>query len=58
MIIPEITLPNIFAMPTMEINMAASEVGSFLETPRSGMKVSGTDCTGNIYIYINSYQKR
>ena len=45
MIIPEMILPNIFAMPTMEINMAACEVGRFFETPRSGIKVSGTDCT-------------
>jgi hypothetical protein len=48
-IIPEMILPNMFVIPTIEINVAACELGSPLEMPRSGMYVNGTDCTEITY---------
>jgi len=40
---PDKIRPKMFVNPTMEINMAACDVGMDFETARSGIKVKGTD---------------
>lgn len=44
-IIPERIRPKMFVMPTTEINVAACAGGNPFDMPRSGIYVSGTDCT-------------
>ena len=47
-IIPDIIRPKILVMPTVDINIAACEVDSDLDTAISGMYVTPTDCTANM----------